>query len=108
MPRSPRYASSGCRCCTPRELKLLLLARDGRRAARLFATARVDVFLGGHHDLAAEDADDGAVLLIANGLDVDNPAVALAAGRGLVENGGLAVDGVAVEGGGDVAQRFDL
>ena len=41
-------------------------------AAGLFAAARVDVLPGGHHHLAAEDADQRAVLVVAAGLDLDD------------------------------------
>ena len=46
------------------------------RAAGLLAAALLDVGLGRHHDLAAEHADQGAVLLVAAGLDLHHAPVA--------------------------------
>src|SRR5689334_23535574 len=82
---------------------------SGKRlgAAGLGAAVLLDVVLGGDHDLAAEHADHGAVLLVAAGLDLHHAPVALG-GQPLAEHGGLAVDGVAVEGGRHVPQRLDL
>src|ERR1700730_10367645 len=76
-------------------------------AAGLSAAAFLDVGLRGHHDLAAEHAHQGSVLLVAAGLDLDDAPVA---GRGepLAEHGGLAVDGVAVEGRCHVLERLDF
>src|SRR6188474_3067409 len=62
----------------------------------------------GDHDLAAEDAHEGAVLVVALGLDVDDAPVVLGLGLLLAQDDGLAVEGVAVEGRGHVAQRLDL
>src|SRR5690606_5520153 len=45
----------------------------------------------GHHHLAPERAHDRAVLLVAAGLDVDDAAVVLRPGLGLVQHLGLAV-----------------
>src|SRR6478735_6842434 len=77
-------------------------------AAGLLAAAGLEVVLLGHHDLAPEDAHHGAVLLVADRLDVDDAAVVLRGRLPLVEHGRLAVDRVAVEGRRDVAQRLDL
>src|SRR6478735_149081 len=79
-----------------------------RRSAGLLAAPGLEVVGLRHHDLAAEDAHDRAVLLVADRLDVDDAAVVLGGRLPLVENGRLAVDRVAVEGRGDVAQRLDL
>src|SRR4051794_24504572 len=83
--------------------------RSGRRLrfreARLL---RSGVLLLGDHDPAPEHADQGAVLLVALGLHADDATVGLGAGLALVQDGGLAVDGVAVEGRRDVAQGLDL
>src|SRR5712675_2280229 len=49
--------------------------RVGHGAARLGAAALLDVGLGGHHDLAAEHAHQGAVLLVAAGLDLHHAPV---------------------------------
>src|SRR5882757_6053950 len=78
------------------------------RAAGLFAAPLLDVRGGRHQHLAAEDADQCAVLLVTPGLDVHDAAVVLRRGRPLVQHGGLAVDRVAVEGRRDMAQRLDL
>src|SRR5512144_1235498 len=85
-----------------------VLVRLGRRAAGLLAAAGVEVVLLRHHDLAPEDADHLPVLVVADGLDVDDAAVVLARRLPLVQDGGLAVDGVAMERGGHVAQGLDL
>src|SRR5580693_7314896 len=50
--------------------------RVGLGAAGLGAAALLDVGFGGHHDLAAEHAHQGAVLLVAAGLDLHNAPVA--------------------------------
>src|SRR5688500_15789584 len=68
----------------------------GHGASGLLATAFLEVGVLRHHDLAAEDADDLAVLVVADGLDVDDAAVVLALALPLVQHGGLAVQGVAV------------
>src|SRR6516164_4123779 len=52
-------------------------------AAGLLPAALLDVGLGGHHDLAAEHAHQGAVLLVAAGLDLDDAPVGLRLGRRL-------------------------
>src|SRR5580704_1437152 len=78
----------------------------GLRAAGLFPAALFDVGLGRHHHLAAEHADQGAVLLVAAGLDLDDAPVGLGRGWPLPEHGGLAVDGVAVEGRRHVLERL--
>src|SRR3954447_18598033 len=70
----------------------LLLTWDRRRAAGLLAAACVDVLLRRHHYLAAEDADDGAVLLVADRLDVDDASIRLRRGRRFVQHGCLAVN----------------
>src|SRR5690349_18745690 len=62
----------------------------------LGAAALLDVGLGGHHDLAAEHAHQGAVLLVAAGLDLHHAPVA-PGGEPLTQHGRLAVDRVAVE-----------
>src|SRR6516165_9985749 len=76
------------------------------RAAGLLAAALLDVGIGGDHYLTAEHADQGAVLLVAAGLDLDDAPVILRFRRPFAQHGGLAVDGVAVEGRRDVLQRF--
>ena len=81
---------------------------DRCRAARLLAAAGLQVALLGHHDLAPEDAHDGAVLVVADRLDVHDAAVVLARALPLVEHGRLAVEGVAVEGRRDVPKALDL
>src|SRR3954454_5440692 len=83
-------------------------ARSRLWAARLLPTTGLAVGTLGHHDLAAEDADDRPVLLVADGLHVHDPAVVLRLGLGLVEDRRLAVDGVSVERRSHVPQRFDL
>src|SRR5215471_11535890 len=75
---------------------------SGLGPAGLLPAALLDVDLRRHHDLAAEHAHQGAVLLIAAGLDLDDAPVGLGFRWPLAEHGGLAVDGVAVEGGGHV------
>src|SRR6266852_2353184 len=80
----------------------------GLRAPGLFPAALFDVGLGRYHHLAAEHADQGAVLLVAAGLDLDDAPVGLRFRWPLAEHGGLAVDGVAVEGRRHVLQRLDL
>src|SRR3954454_12284178 len=55
-------------------------ARSGLRTARLLAAPSLAVRLLGDHDLAAKDADDRAVLLVADGLDVHDPAIVLGLG----------------------------
>src|SRR6476661_7391922 len=79
-----------------------------RGTTGLLAAARLEVGVLGHHHLAAEDADQRAVLVVALGLDVHDAAVVLGRALPLVEHLGLAVDRVAVEGRRDVAQRLDL
>src|SRR6266567_2103459 len=69
----------------------------GLGAAGLLPAALLDVGVRRHHDRAAEHAHQGAVLLVATGLDLDDAPVARR-GEPLGEHGGLAVDGVAVEG----------
>src|SRR4051812_36462082 len=78
------------------------------RAPGLLPAALLDVGGGGHHHLASEDADQGAVLVVAAGLHLDDAAVGLRLRRPLVEHRRLAVDGVAVEGRRHVPQRLDL
>src|SRR5688500_16560569 len=60
------------------------------------------------HALASEDADARHVLLVADRLDGDAPAVALRPGLVLAQTRRLAVDGVPVEGRRHVPERFDL
>src|SRR6476661_2351900 len=81
-----------------------VLVRLRHWAAGLFAAALGEVAVLGHHHLAAEQADDLAVLVVADGLDVHDATVVLALALPLVEHGRLAVQGVAVEGRRDVAQ----
>src|ERR1700759_3282967 len=52
--------------CARRPMGSLPLGQWLRPAAAVL----LDVVLGGHHDLAAEHADHGAVLLVAAGLDL--------------------------------------
>src|SRR6478672_10692877 len=89
--------------CARRPMACSSASRLG--AARLGAAALLDVGLGGHHDLAAEHAHHGAVLLVAAGLDLHHAPVA-PGGEPLAQHGGLAVDGVAVERRGHVLERF--
>src|ERR1700751_3205097 len=77
-------------------------------AAGLLPAALLDIGLGGHHHLAAEHAHARAVLLIAAGLDLDDAPVVLRFRRPLVQHGGLAVDGVGMEGGIPGPQPLDL
>src|SRR5262249_36931648 len=76
-------------------------------AGRLGAAASLDVGVGGHYDLAAEHAHQGAVLLVAAGLDLHHASVA-PGGEPLAQHGGLAVDRVAVERRRHVPQRGHL
>src|ERR1022692_1914683 len=76
--------------------------------AGLLAAALLDVRLGRHHYLAAEDAHQGAALRVAAGFDLHDAPVVLRLGRPLAEHGGLAVDGVAVERRREVPERLDL
>src|SRR5665647_787322 len=78
------------------------------RTAWLFAATRFEIAVLRHHDLALEDADQRAVLLVSLGLDMDNTPVVLGRRLPLVENRGLAIDGVPVEGRRHVTQRLDL
>src|ERR1700712_3612928 len=66
-----------------------------------------DRALGDHH-LAPVDADDDAVLVVADGLDGHDAAVVLGARLLLVQPRRLAVDRVAVEDRLHVAERLDL
>src|SRR6185369_10275653 len=69
----------------------------GHRAAGLLAAARLEVAVLRDHHLAAEDADDRAVLVVADGLDVHDAPIVLRLALGLVQDRRLAVDRVAVE-----------
>src|ERR1019366_6038837 len=55
--------------------------------ARLLAAAFLDVGFGRHHHLPAEDAYQGAVLLVAAGLDVNDAPVVLRLGRPFADQG---------------------
>src|SRR5665811_1197206 len=68
------------------------------RTAGLVSATRLQVAVLGDHDLAPEDADQRAVLLVALGLDMDHATVILGRGLPLVQDGGLAIDCVPVEG----------
>src|SRR3954452_16052588 len=63
----------------------------GSRPSRLLAAALVEVALLRHHHLAPEDAHDLAVLVVADGLDVDDPSVVLRLRLPLVEDRRLGV-----------------
>src|SRR5690242_8120591 len=84
-----------------RMIRLRSALLDGLRKARLLGSRERAL---GHHHPAPEDADQGAVLLVAPGLDAHDTPVGLGLGLPLVEHGRLAVDRVAVEGRRDVAQ----
>src|SRR6478735_11070001 len=77
-------------------------------AAGGVAAAGVEVGLLRHHHLAAEDADQRAVLVVPARLDMDDPAVVLAGRLPLLQHRRLAVDRVAVERRRHVTQRLDL
>src|SRR5437773_890039 len=81
---------------------------DRHRSAGLLATPGREIALFRHHDLAAEQANDSSILLVSLGLDVDHAPVVLRSRFPLIEHRCLAVDGVAVKGRRDVAQRLDF
>src|SRR6478752_10408778 len=73
-----------------------VLVRLRDRAAGLLAAPGLEVVVLRHHHLAAEDAHHLAVLVVADRLHVDHAAVVLRGALPLVEDRGLAVEGVAV------------
>src|SRR4051794_9799772 len=75
-------------------------------AARLFATTTVQVIVLRHHDFATEDADDLAVLVVADRFNVDDATIVFGLRFPFVQDGRFAIQRVAVEGRRDVAQRF--
>src|SRR5690348_15085785 len=65
---------------------------------------------GGDHDAAFEGENGFAALVVGDGFDGDNAAIGFAARLPLVQYGGFGVDGVAVEGGAEVAHvlKFEV